>query len=199
LEQVILWDHQLFLSINNGWQNPALDMIMPFFSRIGEIWPMALIIIPLFYLNDKENFYKHLAIFAGAMVLSGVVGRVIKHFIDRPRPLKEMATLIQTHQVYIHVIGKELREYSFPSGHTISAFSGATFLSILFKRWSPLFFSVAVLTGVSRIYMGAHFPTDVIGGMLVGSLATGLFYFLAYRYFFKRLSKPSAPLSVKGS
>ncbi len=172
---------------------------MPFFTRVGEIWLMALIVVPLLYFNDKKNFYKHLALFAGALILSGIVGRILKHFFDRPRPLKEMAALIESHQVYIHVLGKELREYSFPSGHTLSAFSGATFLSILFKRWSPLFFSVAVLTGLSRIYVGAHFPIDVIGGMFVGILVTALFCFLADKYFFKVLSKPSAPLSNKGS
>jgi undecaprenyl-diphosphatase len=185
--------------INNGWQNPALDFLMPVFTRMGEIWLMVLIVVPVLYRHDKKNFYKYLLLFAGGLILTGVVGRILKMLIDRPRPLKEMALLIQSHQVYIHVIGKSLREYSFPSGHTFSAFSGATFLSLLFRRWSPLFFAIALMTGLSRIYVGAHFPTDVLAGMVIGTGTTLFFCLLVDKVWFNLLIKSSVPAPNKGN
>lgn len=172
---------------------------MPAFTRLGEIWLMVLIVIPLLYWHDKKHFYKYLLLFAGGLILTGIVGRFLKILIDRPRPLKEMAALIESHQIYVHVIGRSLRENSFPSGHTYSVFSGATFLSMLFKRWSPLFFSCALITGLSRIYVGAHFPLDVMGGMILGVGVTFVFCLLTDSYCFHLLIKPSASISNKGN
>lgn len=162
---------------------------MPFFTRLGEIWLMAIVIVPALYIADKRNFYQNLGLFAGALILSALVARILKYLVDRPRPLKDMANLIDAHRVYIHVIGKSLRETSFPSGHTVSAFSAATFLSGLFKRWALLFFSIAMLTGISRIYVGAHFPLDVLGGILIGTSITSVFCILINRYYFKMNDK----------
>ena len=198
MENFLLWDRRIFLSINNGWQNPALDILMPYFTLIGEIWVMAIFIVPILYFHDKKNFYRHLALFAGALIFTGLMGRIIKYLVDRPRPLKEMASLIQAHQIYIHVLGKELREYSFPSGHTLSAFTAASYLSLVLKRWSPLFFSIALLTGLSRIYVGAHFPLDVLGGMLIGIAVTIPFCLLADKFVFRALFRPYPPFPNKG-
>jgi len=198
MELIFKLDHQLFFLINNGLQNPVFDAIMPIFTRLGEIWLMLPLLLPLLYFGDQNNFKKHLILLAGGLILSALAGRLVKYLVDRPRPLKEMSDLILAHKVYVHVLGAELREYSFPSGHTISAFSAATFLSFLFRRGAPLFFFIAILTGLSRIYVGAHFPLDVLGGMTIGISVTAIFCFLADRYYFKILFQPSGPCSEKG-
>ncbi|WDC85721.1 phosphatase PAP2 family protein [Caloramator sp. mosi_1] len=70
----------------------------------------------------------------------------------------------------------ELKDYSFPSGHTTAAFSIFTTLAFFFPYLSVLFISLALLVGLSRIYLGVHYPTDVAAGILIGSLFSYLTY-----------------------
>jgi len=113
---------------------------------------------------------------------------VLKKMIPRPRPLTDFAPLIEAGKVHIHVLGKQLWYRSFPSGHTQTAFTAAIYLPLLLPDWTPLFIASAISVGLSRIYMGAHFPLDVIGGGLVGvALASGIWWLR------KKLLKPPVP------
>ncbi len=101
------------------------------------------------YLNNHErNKRAGIAIIA-ALIITGAVSEVSKHTIQMPRP-------------------RVRSSYGFPSGHTTTAFSLASTLAVTFPALSPLFFILAVLTGISRMYLRAHFTVDVIGGMIVG-------------------------------
>lgn len=157
---------------------------MPLFTLLGDIWYMALAITVFLFFLDRESFKRNMILFVTIMFCTGLIGQLVKHLVSRPRPLKDMAELISGHSVYIHVIGKELRELSFPSGHATTAFSLATFLSLLRIRWMPIFFSLAILTGISRVYMGAHFPLDVLGGMFVGVIVSLAVYFTFKKFIF---------------
>ncbi len=159
---------------------------MPLATRLGEGWILVLIVVPALYIYDRKNFYRHLVLLSAVLLATGLVGRVIKSLVDRPRPLKEMADLIDSHRVVLHVLGKPLREFSFPSGHTLTAFSAATFLSYQYRRYALLFMFAALLTGLSRIYMGAHFPSDVLGGMVISIGMTWAICYLIQKYYDKK-------------
>lgn len=88
-----------------------------------------------------------------ALITVGVLVEILKNFIQLPRP-------------------KLRSSYGFPSGHTSAAFSLAATLTVIFPPLGPLWFLLAVLTGISRLYLRAHYTYDVIGGMLLG-LAIG--------------------------
>ena len=70
--------------------------------------------------------------------------------------------------------------HSFPSGHTATAFAGATVLARLMPRGAPAFYLLALAVAYSRLYVGVHFPLDVVGGVAIG-LATALLLLSAAR------------------
>jgi undecaprenyl-diphosphatase len=72
------------------------------------------------------------------------------------------------------------KSHSFPSGHTATAFAGATALSYFFPRWTAAFFVLAAAIGYSRLYVGVHFPLDVLGGAVIG-VVTSLLLLAAAR------------------
>jgi undecaprenyl-diphosphatase len=72
----------------------------------------------------------------------------------------------------IRVVGARPVTYSFPSGHACSAFAGAWVLTLMWRRIAPLLWTLAALIAFSRVYIGVHYPLDVLAGALVG-LAVG--------------------------
>jgi undecaprenyl-diphosphatase len=115
-----------------------------------------------------------------ALATAGIVGSIalslLKVAVHSPRPLDLFHPDILAGRVYINVMFEPLYANSFPSGHTQTIFTVATVIAWASARagklnfWSgPGIFAVAVIVGLSRIYCGAHFPSDVLGGAVLGS------------------------------
>ncbi len=104
-----------------------------------------------------------------SFISSGVGVQILKHLIGRARPRKGLG---------VFFAGPTLKGGfdSFPSGHTMVAFCLAYTLARFFPRYSPLFYLIAVMVGVERVLLLAHFPTDVLVGSLLG-LFTGRMIF----------------------
>ena len=101
-------------------------------------------------------------------VASTLVEFPIKAFIRRRRPFIDF--------VNSTVIGKKPASWSFPSGHSASAFAGAWLLSRDFPAQRPLIFLLAALVAFSRIYLGDHYPGDVLSGALTGMTIAEIVY-----------------------
>src|SRR5262249_55513672 len=101
-----------------------------------------------------------------AVVLADLSALGLRRAIGRPRPWR----------VYPEPrpLGHVPRDPSFPSGHTTIAFAAATVLTYYRPRWAPAFFLLAVAIGYSRVYVGVHYPLDVLGGALLGLLVGGI-------------------------
>ena len=115
---------------------------------------------------------------ASACVVSGLLGDFIKGYLKkavmRPRPFLEIPTL--------EPLIKRPKGFSFPSGHTTLAFAVAFIISrILPKRYSIPAFLMAALVAFSRLYLGVHYPTDILGGICIGYVAGMITDFLYKR------------------
>ena len=171
MEYLLALDRKVFLWINNQWSMPPLDFLCSYFiTWLGNAGVVIALVVIFFALKKQGYFRQHLFWFLAAMLLAGLCVFVLKKTIPRPRPLTDFAPLIEVGMVHINVVGAALKYRSFPSGDTQTAFTAATYLSLMLPRWTPLFIFLAVGVGLSRIYMGVHFPLDVIIGGLIGAV-----------------------------
>lgn len=148
--------------INNKLKNPILDRIMPIITNIGGVICTTAFI---FILLVKTNFSLHgvgFEVLVGIMITQSIVYG-LKALLGRERPYKILEK--------IHTYGFELMDYSFPSGHTSSSFLISIILSYNQPRFAIVFLLAAFLISVSRIYLGVHYPTDVLAGFFIGFIA----------------------------
>jgi undecaprenyl-diphosphatase len=102
-----------------------------------------------------------------AVAAADLIAGIGKYFVYRHRPFE-------------HQIGPSERTHSFPSGHTATSFAAATVLAWYAPRWRWWFYALACLIAFSRLYLGVHYPTDVLAGALLGT-ATALLLRAAIR------------------
>lgn len=137
-----------------------LDVIMPFFSGIGEVgivW-IAIGLIMLFFKQTRSWGI----ILLCSMLLGFLIGEVaIKNIVCRIRPC---------YVVDIEMLVSKPNSYSFPSGHSCSSFAAATVLLKMDKRFGIPALVLAVFIAFSRLYNYVHFPTDVFCGIILGIL-----------------------------
>jgi len=184
-------DHGVFWAINS-LHNPALDGFFLIATNLGNGWVVAPILIFIACIKvPRQKLACFILIWTFFMVAGGVLNTQIKQAVDRPRPLiffgREKAAQPPLHPA-LHIIGEPLSWDSFPSGHSNTAFAAASLLVFNFGKafWPAYIF--AAIVGYSRMYMGVHFPSDVLGGALLG---IGMMYigFHFYTWYDRRVKK----------
>ena len=164
-----LWDQKIFFWVNR-FAGSGLDPIFGWTTVFGNISVLLAAIFLGLLIWDARGIFKKFPPILLSVISAAAVGQWIKHATHRPRPLLYFSDAIVNGQVVVHTLFKPIRNYfSFPSGHAVVVFAAVTALVYLYGRKArPLYF-LAALVGISRVYVGAHFPSDVIGGALIGS------------------------------
>ncbi len=116
----------------------------------------------------------------GGLAINTIVTQGLKYSINRERPYDKYPLLINPYAIET--------DKSFPSGHTSTAFSVATSLSIQYKKWYVVLpaYAWASSVGYSRLYLGEHYPTDVLAGAAIGAGSAWLSHYLNKKYFSKK-------------
>lgn len=147
---------------------PVLDKFMTSVTKLGNAGILWIILTVLFLLIPKMR--KTGVVMAAALIIDLLLCNVLlKNLVARTRPY-DVNTGIQ-------LLVAKLRDYSFPSGHTAASFASAAALYFAGEKklWKPALV-LACLIAVSRLYLYVHYPTDVLGGVVIGIIAGYLGY-----------------------
>jgi undecaprenyl-diphosphatase len=162
------WELTFMKWADGWWSSSILDQILPWLTYLGSHLGVISFIILNWILTRQRKVLGRLALLYG--IQSGVL-YTLKYFIRRERPLfvLKMASKLSRGP-------GEILDPSFPSAHAVFAFMMATILAYWFPRYRIIFFLFAGIIGWTRIYLGLHYPTDVIVGALLGYGITKLLF-----------------------
>ena len=160
---------------NISQKSEFIGQVAKFLSNMtswGQLWLLIMVILIVYeYIKTKKiNFYLLLTI------VPILLGRYLsdyhlKEWVGRARPYQEIAGFKE----YMDLIGyKYPSGFSFPSGHTVIAFASAFVLTSKDKKYAPYAYVLASLIAFSRIVLGAHYLSDVIAGMGIGTILGSL-------------------------
>lgn len=185
LENLNSIDTKLFLLIN-GLHSETFDSIMVWISGKTTWWPFYLLL--LFYLGWTRRMQLIpilVFLILGVVITDQVSVHLFKEVFERLRPCKEPEL-----QGLVHLVnGKCGGLYGFVSSHAANVFGVAMLLSLVQRKWwfTILLMTWATLVGYSRIYLGVHYPGDVLGGAMLG-IFCGWLFFLLFKWLARKLS-----------
>lgn len=171
-------DRSLFYFCNQGLRNWIFDVILPFVTDLNRK-PVALVIVGILWIILLTKGGRHgrmaaLLLIPTIALSDQLNSSVLKYLIERARPCHELAN--------VHLLVGCGSGYSFPSSHAVNNFAGAIVLAYFLPKWTWAFFSFAGLVAFSRVYVGVHYPSDVIGGAIIG-LMIGAVVIAVFRFF----------------
>ena len=181
MQSLLRWDTVLLKHINAVWHNDFLDGLLPA-CRNPDTWlPLYLFLVLLVIINFKDTRWWWLAFAIATVIVTNFISSdLFKENIVRLRPCNDPAnsSWIRLFKgIYLP------QSYSFTSSHAANHFGLAMFFYTTFKKqfrtWPVLFFIWAFTISYAQLYIGVHYPTDIIGGTIIG-LTIG--YFTGQRF-----------------
>lgn len=162
----IRFDNFVLKIINGTLKNRFFDQFFPRFTNLAGGLSITVFIIAVYFFSSSSYSKTFALDLIGGQILTQLAVHSIKFLAKRVRPYEVLE--------WLNTFDIVMRDYSFPSGHTASAFSLAIVGARYFPAFALGFYIFAALIGMSRLYLAVHFPTDVLVGALVGSIMTSL-------------------------
>ena len=163
-----------------------LDMFVQFFTKLGD-GGIFLILVALFLMLFKKSRKVGIGMLGGIIIGALFTNIAIKNIVARPRPYNYQQVYRDWFQSIWHCSLES--EFSFPSGHTTAAMASMTPVFLFCnkkKSWAAFLFVIAL--GATRNYIMVHFPSDILGGILIGMIA-GILSFLIVNAVYDRVCK----------
>lgn len=194
IENIIYIDTKIFYFLNQTISNPVFDFLMPIVTN-GKVWlPIYLsLFIYLIFFNhipnikksgikkpflnyfsnlikyNKKGFIIALMLAIAVVLADQISANLIKDFVGRVRPCHELEN--------INLLVNCGSGKSFPSAHATNNFAAAVILSNFYKKNKIIFYTIATIVALSRVFVGVHYPVDITSGALLGSIiALSLIY-----------------------
>ncbi len=164
-------DKALFYFINVTLANPVTDYLMPFITDLDH-WKLFFLIMWLNLIiagGKKGRIVAFLAIILVTFT-DQLSSNLIKQTVERIRPCNVLDG--------IHLLVDRTSSFSFPSSHAVNYFGGAYFFSHFYPNYRIAFYIGASLAALSRVFCGVHYPSDIVGGAIIGTLAAMLLVYI---------------------
>lgn len=170
-------DTQLLLALNSlAGRSPALDLFIRFCGDyLAYLLGAAFIVLVFLYYPARQKWNLLLMGLGAGIIARYGVDEVIRFFWHRPRPY----AALPVHNLFTDT------SWSFPSGHASFFFALSTVLYMHNRRWGTWFYVLSAIVVLGRVAAGVHYPSDIIGGAVVGVL-TGYATVLLTRFFLKK-------------
>lgn len=156
--------------INGTLANPAGDLLWPLITDYDKLLPVRIVLVGvwlwLVFRGGARGRTTACMLIPLLFLSDALSSSVIKELISRPRPCHDIGGVPAVQGLHMLVDcgpGK-----SFPSSHAVNNFAVATMFSFYYPRWRGWFFAFAALVALSRPAVGVHYPSDILGGALVG-------------------------------
>jgi undecaprenyl-diphosphatase len=175
-------DVTLFTFLNTTLANPVGDFVWPFITDYDRFLVVRLLLLAvwlwLLIKGGKRGRTAALLLVLMLVCSDQLSSSVIKPLLQRPRPCHSVdgAPVVEQVHLLVHCGGGK----SFPSSHAVNNFAVATLFAFFYRRWTWAFFTWAVLVGVSRVTVGVHFPSDILGGAVLGAGVAALLLWIWY-------------------
>ena len=162
MDEIIKIDKQIMVFLNKTISNPIFDFIMPIITNQNFLVFSGMILIGyLAYFGGKRGRITIVVLLIAAGFSDAICFQIIKPWVGRIRPSHEFYE-------YINLLVSKGGKYSFPSNHAANSFAFATVLSYFYDKNRIFLYILASSIAFSRVYVGVHYPLDIIFGSIIG-------------------------------
>jgi undecaprenyl-diphosphatase len=163
MDKLISLDKAAFHAVNWTFTNPFLDWFMPFVTEKSNFIVVVIAVAALIAIKGNRKDRWGLVLLLVTVLTSDFVCNILKHALMRVRPCNAIDG--------VRLLVGCGHSYSLPSGHATNIFAAMVFLTTRYKRYFPVLMTIAIAVSYSRVYVGVHYPLDVITGAALGTIA----------------------------
>lgn len=175
-------DRSLFLFFNASLSNPIFDGFFTYITQQKNALIPLLLLIPFLFYKEKKRAFIILGLAGITIAITDpLCYRMLKPWFHRLRPCHP-SYFIDAQHIFLpgaNFLFGHKTSYSFPSSHAMNIAGQAMLFSRIYPRLTAVFFSFAALVALSRVYVGVHYPSDVIVGAFIG-MGIGFFVYSGY-------------------